>query len=60
MASRDHLKSEHLNLDAREALAEPPAILLGVSQEAEQALEKLDIHSVFDLALVNAASHLGG
>ncbi|AWB44709.1 hypothetical protein DCC85_11105 [Paenibacillus sp. CAA11] len=45
------LKSAYSNLEPREALQRPVDILLGVSSQAREALVKLEIHSVFDLAL---------
>jgi hypothetical protein len=46
----DLLTSEHASLTAEEALRQHPGVLLGVSAEAQSALETLDLRSVFDLA----------
>ncbi|MCC5468520.1 hypothetical protein [Pelosinus baikalensis] len=48
---RQYLKTEFVDLVATEALRQSPNILIGVTDEAAEQLKKLDIHSVFDLAL---------
>lgn len=50
MAIMDLLKSSHRGLDQVQALIAPVDALLGVSEPAAQALERLAIRSVFDLA----------
>ncbi|MDL2419466.1 hypothetical protein ACTIGL_28665 (plasmid) [Bacillus shihchuchen] len=49
----DYLKTEFLYLDPDEVLRQNPNVLLGVSHETATLLKKLNINSVFDLALSN-------
>ncbi|MBD5799425.1 hypothetical protein BHU24_04560 [Bacillus pseudomycoides] len=49
----DYLKTEFLHLDPVEVLRRKPNVLLGVSHETAALLKKLNINSVFDLALSN-------
>ncbi len=60
---RDYLKTEYSSLEPREALGEPPSILLGVTSKAAELLRGLEIRTVFDLALstvfANASKLLG-
>lgn len=46
----DRLKTEHMNLEPREALGSAPDILLGVTQVAAAALRLVEIETIFDLA----------
>lgn len=48
------VRTEFRHLDARELLHQSPLVLLGVDAEAEAALRKLDLRSVFDLATSQA------
>jgi len=47
----DFLKSSFLQLELREILQSSPGILLGVSERAQNELQKLQIFTVFDLAM---------
>lgn len=49
--TRDFVRSTFLNLNTHEVLQSKPSVLLGVSPEAEQVLQRMSIHTVFDLSL---------
>jgi hypothetical protein len=60
---KEYVRTEFLNLSLRDLLKAPPNVLLGVSGDAEQQLQTLEIFSVFDLAasrIFNAARRLTG
>ncbi len=49
-ALSDAIRSEFRTLQLHEIMHKPPRVLLGVTEEAEKALAKLDVLTVFDLA----------
>ena len=59
----DYLKTQAGSLDLHTILRQPPTALLGVSDAAGQALAKIEVNTVFDLALsrvfANATQLLG-
>lgn len=50
MSVKEHLKTEHVDLDRVDVVRSPIDVLGGVSDEMRKALEGIDIFSVFDLA----------
>lgn len=54
-----YLKTEHMKLDPRETLQSTPAVLLGVSTAAADALKLLEVESVFDLATSRLFANAG-
>jgi len=53
------VRLEFRTVDLHDIMHKSPRALLGVTVEAEQALAKLDITTVFDLATSTAFAQLG-